>query len=279
MASPVFARDPALSTKKHLQTWLNLYTTATGLELQVLTYAQVRRLVAVDSMPDELDDGDALRLKANQPMAMLQVMGSLTSICGTHARANESIRILFSKETRHLKARIFLATQLYALGQAPPRTDPRAQESAAGCLVVCDFDEGDALGTVGVRRKLATSDLDPDRCVVVDVVCAKKKTRSGRALLGTLILELLKQRASTRPQGILAIAVSKEGRNLFQSFGFNEVKFRGDFLMSLNLADLSFQHYTEALKFHNSRKYLHEVCWRSGSSTPTRHRAFDNGCR
>jgi len=182
-------------------------------------------------------------------------MTGMPSICGTHARANESIRILFSKETRHLKARIFLATQLYALGQAPPRTDPRAQESAAGCLVVCDFDEGDALGTVGVRRKLATSDLDPDRCVVVDVVCAKKKTRSGRALLGTLILELLKQRASTRPQGILAIAVSKEGRNL------------------------SFQHYTEALKFHNSRKYLHEVCWRSGSSTPTRHRAFDNGCR
>ena len=273
MTSPL-ARDPALNTKKHLQVWLNMYTKATGLEIQMLKYADVRRLVAIDKMEDALDDGDELDFKSNQPMVMQQVFESLLDICESHALANESIRVLFSAETRQLKAKLLLAFKLYPLGHAEDGN------VASGMLTYCDFDEGEAISTVGVRRKMATltCGLDPDQCVVVDVVCSSKGSGSGRALLGTLLLELLKQRVSNRPDGVIAIAVSNHGHDLFLDFGFRAVKFKGDHLMYLDLRQISFEKFTNALRFHQSEKLLNDICWRRGISAPTRNKSYANGC-
>ena len=271
------ARAPSLNNARHLTVWLNLYNKANALEVQLLRYNEVRRLVAAPSEP--LEHGQPLKgIKPKQPLGMRQLMGSLTDLCGDAAIANESVRVLFSQEGRALKPVLYLATKLFPLGSSP--ATGAVPLGAAGALTMCMFDEEDALGTKGVRRVMAriAPHLDLDECMLIDIVCSQKHTRSGRSLLGTALVELKRLPRTRQKQGVLSIAVSKEGRHILKSFGFHEVKHKGNWLMYMDLETVSFERFTSALQFSNSDTYLNEVCWRRGLTSPTQNKTFANGC-
>ena len=65
---------------------------------------------------------------------------------------------------------------------------------------------------------------------------------------------------------------------ILKSFGFHEVKHKGNWLMYMDLETVSFERFTSALQFSNSDTYLNEVCWRRGLTSPTQNKTFANGC-
>ena len=69
----------------------------------------------------------------------------------------------------------------------------------------------------------------------------------GKSLLAQFLIDLKKSRCVIRKEAVVTVAVNKDGRELFKSFGFREVKFKGNYLMSVYLEDVTFQTMTQAL--------------------------------
>ena len=112
----------------------------------------------------------------------------------------------------------------------------------------------------------------------VDIVCSTAKSRAGRALLAQLLVDLKRSRCKHPKRAVVTVAVSSEGRDLFRSFGFSELKFKGSHLMFVELDDVTLETLTEALKFEGSDQYL-GVCFRHGLTKPSSDKVYPTGCR
>ena len=273
------SHDRLANSAKHMQWWLSLYNTACSVAIQKLTYVRVRQLVKLDKMQEPLDEGDEFtHFQPNAPEQMQQLMGSMTNLCGDAALANESLRVLFSAQGKSLNPVMYAATKL-----KPKSGDPESTVKMiyAGVLTCCDFTQEDALSTTGATARLEQhmdeAVLDDDTAFV-DIVCSTAKSRVGRALLAQLLVDLKRSRCRNPKQAVVTVAVSKEGRGLFRSFGFEELKFKGNHLMFVHLRDITFETLTQALRFEDSEQYM-GVCFRHGLTKPTSDNVYPTGCR
>ena len=136
------------------------------------------------------------------------------------------------------------------------------------------------MSTVGATARLVRH-MDEDSLkndtAFVDIVCSVVKSRVGRALLAQFLIDLKKSRSANRKEAVVTVAVSKDGRDLFKSFGFKEVKFKGNYLMFVYLNDVTFETMTKALRFENSDEYM-GVCFRQGLTSPSRDNVYATGC-
>ena len=204
-----------------------MYNIACSVAIQKLPYTRVRQLVAMDKVKDPMEEGESFTHFHNKaPPQMQQLIDSMTGLCCDAAIANESLRVLFSSQGRHLEPTLYAATKLH-----PKSKDPFSAVSMAyaGVLVCCDYTEEGALSTVGATARLEKhidSDVLEDSTAFVDIVCSVAKSRTGRALLAQLLVDLKKSRRVNRKHVVVTVAVSQDGRDLFRSFGFDEIKLK-----------------------------------------------------
>ena len=171
---------------------------------------------------------------------------------------------------------------------AGPREREGTEEhrlSLAGAMTVCDFTEDDALSTVGARAALVKAGALPDgvdleaQARFIDVVCTKPKSRAGRALVASLLIDLVKYRGRSRKKFVVSVAVSRGGYDLLHAFGFTAVKFGSSDvnLMILDLQDVRMPLITTVLRFEGSNQILPR-CYRHGRTKPSRHKVYSMGC-
>ena len=98
---------------KYMLWWLRMYSTACSIAVQIMPYARVRQLVMLEIITKPMEAGDSFTVfQRTAPLQMQQLMGSMTDICRDAAIANESVRVLFSFQGRHLKPMLYVATKL-----------------------------------------------------------------------------------------------------------------------------------------------------------------------
>ena len=172
----------------------------------------------------------------------------------------------------------------YAAIKLKPKSDDpssKVRMEYAGVLTCCEFAEEEALSTVGATARL-TKHIDEDTLenatAFVHIVCSVAKSRVGRSLLAQFLIDLKKSRSVNRKEAVVIVAVSKDGRELFKSFGFREVKFKGNYLMYVYLEDVTFETMTKALRFKISDEFM-GVCFRHGLTRPSSNNMYPTGCK
>lgn len=273
------SHDSLANSAKHMQWWLSMYTTACSIAIQKLPYARVRQLVELDGLKEPLEEGEGFtHFHPSAPTEMQQLLGSMTGLCRGAALANESLRVLFSAQGRSLNPVMYAATKLKPQSKDP---DGVVKMAYAGVLTCCDYEEEDALSTVGTAARLGPhlgDDVLQTSTAFVDIVCSTAKSRVGRGLLAQLLVDLKRSRSRNPKQAVVTVAVSKEGRDLFRSFDFSELKFKGHYLMFAHLEDITFETLTRALRFEGSEEYM-RVCFRHGLTKSTSEKVYPTGCR
>ena len=121
------------------------------------------------------------------------------------------------------------------------------------------------LATKGLAKVLRErAKLDPDRCILVDMVCSAEGTGAGRALLGQLIVDAKRKRRRS-PEALVFVAVSDTGSKLLASFGFEHLEIDDDTIMYRRLDQLHLETFTDsALTFRGSDRTLdmyHGLPW------------------
>ena len=274
------SNDSLANSTKHMQWWLSVYNTACSIAIQKLSYARVRQLVTLDGIKVPLDEGDEFtHFHPKAPVQMQELLGSMTGLCRGAALANESVRVLFSAEGKSLNPVMYAATKL-----RPHSKDPGSEVKMtyAGVLTCCDYAEEDALSTVGASARLqqhVDDDVLDNNTAFVDIVCSTAKSRVGRALLAQFLIDLKRSRSRNPKEVVVTVAVSKEGRELFRSFQFSELKFKGSYLMFVHLQDVTFETMAaRALQFEGSDRYM-SVCFRHGLTRATSDKVYPTGCQ
>ena len=133
------------------------------------------------------------------------------------------------------------------------------------------------LGATSRLEKHLPNNVLSHRTAFVDVVCSTAGSRSGRALLAQLLIDLKRSRGKNRKRAVVTLAVSDAGRDLFRSFGFSQIKFKGNHLMFALLNDITFETLTHALRFEGSDQYM-GVCFRHGLTKPSEDKVYPTGC-
>ena len=201
---------------KHMAWWLTMYNTACSIAIQKLPYVRVRQLVKLDKVKEPMEEGETFtQFQSKAPLQMQQLMGSMTGLCRDAAIANESLRILFSSQGKHLEPTLYAATKL-----KPRSGDPSCAVSMAyaGVLTCCDFAEERALSTVGAAARLEKyldDEVLESGTAFVDIVCSVAGSRVGRALLGQFLVDLKKSRHMNRKHAVVTAAVSTEAASSF----------------------------------------------------------------
>lgn len=281
MAAVSPRHDQLARDTKQMLWWLSMYNTACGVAIQKMPYARVRQLIgsSVDSVKEPMEEGEGFsQFQSGASQQMQQLMGSMTHLCRDAALANESVRVLFSSPGgRSLKAVLYAATKL-----RPQSADPKStvKMAYAGVLTTCDYVEEDALATTGATARLEKhlkGNILESHTAFVDVVCSTARSRVGRALLAQLLIDLKRSRSRDRKHAVVTVAVSNEGRDLFRSFDFSELRFKGHHLMFVMLRDVTFETLTTALRFEGSDEYM-GVCFRHGLTGPSKDKVYPTGC-
>mgnify|MGYP006219057419 CR=1 FL=1 len=256
-----------------------MYNTACSVAIQKLPYARVRQLVELDGIKEPLDEGDEFtHFHPKAPVQMQELLGSMTGLCRGAALANESVRVLFSAQGKSLNPMMYAATKLKPRSGDPEST---VKMAFAGVLTCCDYVQEDALSTMGATERLqqhVDRDVLDNNTAFVDIVCSTARSRVGRALLAQLLVDLKRSRCRNPKQVVITVAVSTEGRDLFRSFNFSELKFKGSHLMCVHLEDITFETLTQALRFEGSDQYM-GVCFRHGLTKATSDRVYATGCQ
>ena len=269
--------DEHMNTNRNIQLWVSLYHKAAQLEIQAFDYAMMRRYLRdVDQYQEPLELDDVMPGIPHDNASVVQSMlASLSNVCHSGIIGAESVRVLFRKEGRSLHPFMYVA---HKLNVRSDNADDPIHIVGCGMLTACDFVEDDALGTRGTARVLEEKGIDLEEALLVDIVCSKEGSRSGRALLAHLLLRLKRQRGEQRKSAVVTVTVTNEGRRLFESFGFSSRK-RGDGrLMYAKLSDIRFQHFVDSLLFEGSKQYLEDICFRPGLTSPTKNKKYTNGC-
>lgn len=276
------AKSMALTDRRRLQLYSELFLKAAQLHVQQLKYTAVRRYLKLDSAEQPLRANQSLvsLLRPSATGPIRDALGSISALCSGDVKAHESVRVLFRRVARDLKPRLLLA---YRLGAPHKPNDAASQGSAlVGMLTVCDFTEEEALCTDGVEAALMRNRkrVDLSNALLIDVVCAKRHSGAGRGLLGELLPRQLKMRRGSKDRRdvICAVAATRAGLHLFDAFGFESIKIPGgDHFCWLSLDDLDPDKIASALIYENT-KVIQGLCIREGLTKATRGRRYLNGC-
>ena len=249
-------------TTQALQTYLRLASVSLGLVMPPsLTYHMVQRLITVD--------GEAIEDAGEDPLGPLLVEAaeamSFEERVGAHVTDVDmaaSLAALFDEGdvARLLKPRLFIGL------------DVRGEEPRiAALLTACAWTRDDALGTARWSQQELARVGAPrfdHGWVLVDAVASQR--RGGGALL--VMAAYVAALRSRQHRGVVAIAVTRSGRELFERLGFTCKAYReGGASRSLCWAPcgaLSLQRVRRRLAFPGDRALLESFCFRAGVRDP-----------
>ena len=252
--------DRRLDATKVWSLYLRLAQIQLGTLVNAYDYNSIKRMIAVD--------GDAVEADGDDPLA---------------ERIVEGIRALPSTETDGGELTIDPPASMAALFQAHPLArslkpklyvgfDLRSSASVCGMLTACSFERDDALSTSRFSQSYCSSHslprLDGD-WTLIDVVASSKHGTGALLLLNAIV-----QAARGRRTGVMSIAVTRGGRRLFQSFGFDTThswRERGSqrYLCYARISDVHLETLHARLRVHDA--LLTDVCFRNGLTARSVH--------
>ena len=255
------ADDPRFDQLKFFVMYAKLASIQFGTLVNVYRYHDVKRLIEVHGDDIEARGDDSLGAQLVEGVKALPKAGR-----GRDAEIDPpaSLASLFQEHelARSLKPKLWLAFDLQ---------DDEA--TICGMLTACDFVRDDALSTSRLTQTYCTQHQLPRfdaSWQLIDVVASDKRGSAALMLLHCII-------AATRAKkaGLVSIAVTAGGKNLYQSCGFNvshSWKEGGGTrtLAFCKLSDIHLGALHTRLRLHNG--LLDETCVRQGLTPRTSDR-------
>ena len=261
---PVRGNMPDIDDRR-LDRFLNLYSRLAQIQLGTLInaydYNAIKRLIEVD--------GDDIAADGDDPLAE-RIVDGVKALPSVESDGQGELSIdppasmaaLFQDHAlaKSLKPKLFVGFDL------------QDDASVCGMLTMCSFERDDALSTSRLSQSYCSTHKLPridSNWQLVDVVASSKQGTGALLLLTALI-----HAARARKTGILSIAVTRAGRRLFQSFGFQTEhgwRERGSqrYLCHCRLSDVHLVDLHSRLRVHDS--LLTDVCFRNGLTARSVH--------
>ena len=226
-------------------------------------YHAIRRLIEVDedeSVDVASDDplGEAL-LKAASGMKFTERVGQIE----TEVDPTASIATLFDGNSPFAKAlhpKLYLAYDLR-----------KASTPICAILTACDFTRDESLSTSRITATFCTDNNVPrigSNWLLCDVVVSNKRYSGALLVLQVYLLAM-----RSKKTGVCAVAVTKAGKNLFESLGFRSVSFREGGVpkafMYAKAGSLSMEQINRRLSFAGDKTLLQDLCFRFGLTRAT----------
>jgi len=252
----VSADDEGLNAARHIATYAKLIGLQTGLLVQSLSYADVARMVSIDSETEEVEAGD-------DPLSTLLVEGMEALACEDdrcEIRPIASIAALFDRGPlqKSLKSKLYMAM---SLRDTPIRL--------AAALVTSLFLRDETLGTQLFTQSYCVTHGLPrfDKSWTFIDIVASRASPAG----GLLVVHAVLAATRAKQKGICAVAATSGGHRLLRSLGFTCHAFRDHgqrHMCYMRLpAELSFQRVMQRLRFEGGRDIVESVCWRDALSS------------
>ena len=234
--------------------YLKLASTQLGTLVVTHSYHAMRRLIEVD--------GDDVAARGDDPLGARLVAG-IKALPSKERSANNrdqdvepsaSLAALFQDHAiaRSLRPRLYVGLDLSGDG------------GVCAMMTTCEFTKDRALSTTRLTQQYCAQHGLPrldTTWVLVDVVASAKQGSAGLLLLQTIVAA-----ARAKRTGIVSIAVTNGGRNLFQTFGFQVHGFREKgsmrYVAHARLSDITLADVHKRLRVHQS--LLTDTCVRSG---------------
>ena len=286
---PELTDDKEWDTPKNLSMLLKACQISTQTLLNQYSYHDVARMITIhdareddDGTDDDEGEGETedegegsesrIQAKGDDPLAELLV--EALEILESTAREGrldvtvspmDSVAALFHKDSKPLKARLFLAFDL-------------GSESAdcVGCLACCAFEENDDMLTSRFTASYLESKSLPDlqSYMLIDTVSATKQPVGMMLLLQCYMAAVKAGKA-----GVCFIAVSSAGKQLARNFGLTAHRYKEEGasreLCHMEIGSISVDHLNKKLRIGDANtKVLTEVCTRGGLTSRSRDRVF-----
>ena len=254
---------------------LTTYHRLAGIALGVvtppsLTFHMVRRLISVDEETEEVSANE----ESTDPLAQLLVEAASsmafseeTSSHVMDVDASASLAALFDGDAaKSLKPRLFVAISVRATSSSSASAGDE-DARICGLLTTCEWTRDATLGTERFTQKelskLGAPRLDSS-WLLIDVVASKRR---GCGVLLALQAYLLACK-SRQYHGVVALAVTRAGRQLFEKLGFATHAYReggvSKALCYARAGSLSLMQIRRRLAFPGSTTLLESYCYREG---------------
>ena len=251
---PIATDDHRLDQARFLALYARLASIQLGTLANQYDYASIKRLIAVD--------GDDIAADSDDPLSDRIVDGILALPRTERDGKGElniepaaSLAALFQAHelARALKPRLYVGFDLHGDAQV------------CGILTTCIFERDDALSTSRLTQSYCNNNKLPridDTWTLVDVVASAKQGTGALLLLSAIVAAI-----RAKKTGMVSVAVTRGGRRLFQSFGFDAShswKERGGqrYLCYVRLKDIHLADLHKRLRIHDA--LLTDVCFRNG---------------
>ena len=274
-----------------LATYVKLASTSLGVVLsQPLNYHAVRRLVQVtedEELEANEESEDALAellVEAAHELRFEEEVGARV----VEVDAAASVAALFDPECSTAKAYkplLFLAIDVRSpagSGRGESRSDGSRGGGGDGARIcglatVCDWVRDATLGTERwTQQELAKAGaprLDSS-WLLIDAIASRQR---GCGVLLAVQVYLMATR-SRKHSGVVALAVTKSGRDLFAKLGFSTHTYRASgqsiALCYARSGALSLQRIRRRLSFSGEQVLLDSLCWREGYTHRTSGKVY-----
>ena len=273
---------------KTLATYVKLASTSLGVVLsQPLNYHAVRRLVQVtedEELEANEESEDALAellVEAAHELRFEEEVGARV----VEVDAAASVAALFDPECSTAKAYkplLFLAIDVRSGGSDGSRSGGSRGGGGGGARIcglatVCDRVRDATLGTERwTQQELAKAGaprLDSS-WLLIDAIASRQR---GCGVLLAVQVYLMATR-SRKHSGVVALAVTKSGRDLFAKLGFSTHTYRASgqsiTLCYARSGALSLQRIRRRLSFSGDQVLLDSLCWREGYTHRTSGKVY-----
>ena len=248
--------DPAFHKVRLITLYAHIVEVASGLFPQLLTYADMRRLLEIN--------GESIAAKGDDFLGPV-LAERLMPLCYTGDDSldpNSSLAALAEAGAlpKSYQARILLVWDL------------RNNAALAGCCIMCLFKVDRTLGTTRFTPKYCSDKGLPslDSFLFVDVICSKKSPSGLVSILKAF--KIASRTRATVLTGVAAIAINGKALSLLTGLGFasHTYKEQGDerHLCYMRTDDLNMDTVMSRLRFEGSEDIL-KICFRRGLTAKT----------
>lgn len=254
------------NSAKSIGTFVKLAQISLGTMVQSYSYHAIKRLIEVDSEEETIhaaseDPLATLLIEASKKLRHTERSGSIEF----EVEPSVSLAVLFdsgSPLAKALKPKLFLAYDL------------RKDAAICGFCSVCAWSRDDSLGTDKFTHAYCRDHSLPrfdGSWLLVDVVASSKRMTGALLVLQAYLLACRQKHA-----GICAVAVTKGGKSLFQTLGFETHTFRdagaSKALVYARAGSLAMATIQKRLEYAGDKTVLSKVCWRFGLTAKTSDR-------
>ena len=246
--------DPSYDSVKSLQTFSRLSSIATGtLIAPPLRFNDVCRLISVE-------DDETVEPIDEDPLAELLV-NAAEALSSTHRVGNSEVDVdptgslasLFDKSSdfaKSLRPRLILAYDL------------QKKAEICGFCSVCDWTVDDALSTkkltVSYCRDKGIPRFTGNDTLLIDVISSSKQQAGALMVLSAYLM----MARSKKHKYLTCVAVSPQGKSLFEKMGFSSHSFKEGTQRTffwIQAGDMQAEDIHKRLRWDNA---VQSVCWR-----------------